>query len=260
MFKKDISRGKAQMDYLRRFSYLAPDKGSWLAENASHRNWVPASYMKLDVEFPEATHFGALPKMEFGLVYDPIHDEFSYAPDEIIEASRLSFLMSTVIGSIVGIYSFRTLLLTPWRGQLRRIITDQIGSAPAAIHSYSRLRKAFNSTEFFNGSEIKNHSHGVSAGHRAAVNRFVTQLCTQTGLEQFSFQMSKRDQSESIKGNRTYYWAKDVNALPQYDQIDVADFVSMIDVDYYLDMPEHLAYNPQPPHLHCSAGDGRTEE
>jgi len=234
------------MENLRRFLKLAPITGKWESVNDDHRNWAPASYQKLDVEFPEASHFGEAPKLNFNLVYDPIHDEYSF-PDEVpLEPSQLSFFLTAVFGSIVGIYSFRTVLLTPWRGTFRRLITDQIGSAPPAIHSYGRLRKAFNSTEFFNGSEIKNHSHGVSAGHRAAVNRFVTQLCTQTGLEQFSFQMSKRDQTESIKGNRTYYWAKDVNALPQYDQIDKQDFVSMIDVDYYLDMPEHLASNPQP--------------
>jgi hypothetical protein len=233
------------MDYLRKVSIWHPLNGIWKREKPFQSNWAPEFYQKLDLEFPEAAHFGELPSLD-GLKYDPVHGEFHFETVEVEHSSQLADLLAVGFGALIGIYSFRTLLLTPWRGTIRKLITDQIGSAPPAIHNYSRLRKAFNDAEFFNGTEIRNHSHGKSAGHRVAVNRFASHLCTLTGLEQYSFQMSKRDQSENVRGSRTYYWAKDVNAFPSYDQIEKHDFVTMVDVDYYIDMPEHLAENPQP--------------
>jgi hypothetical protein len=223
-----------------------PFIGKWMVEKTTQSLWRPESYQKLDIEFPEAAHFGRVPEFNFKLQYDPIHDEYHIDDGEEPEKSPLSFLIAATFGSIVGIYSLRTLLLHPWKGVARKLITNQLGSSPAPIHSYGRLRKAFNSTEFFSGSEVKNHSHGVAAGHRAAVNRFVAAICVATGLDQYSFQMSKRDQSENMRGCRTYYWAKDVNAVPHFDEILPSDFITMIDVDYYMDMPDHLATHPQP--------------
>jgi hypothetical protein len=136
--------------------------------------------------------------------------------------------------------------LVPWRGSVRRLLTRVLGSAPEPQHSYAVLRKVFNSVEFFEQTGIKRHSHGVAAAHRASVNRFVSSVVTQSGMTQYSFQMSRRDQKEGIKGSREYYWAKDITVEPQDDAMALNDFVSMIDVDYYVDMVEHLSRNPQP--------------
>ena len=221
------------------FSWPKPEP-SW-----PHSIWKPESYMKLEDGLPEAAHFEKA-KWDFNLTYDPIHDEYVVSDLESAPVNITSLFTHTVVGVVVGIYAFRTLLLTPWRGTTRRMITMVMGSAPPAVHNYSRLRKAFTSTEFFQGAPLKEHSHGIAAGHRVAVNRFISHLCTTTGLEQYSFQMCSREQKVSMRGNRTYFWAKDINAFPQFDQVEKCDFVSMVDVDYYLDMPSHLAEHPQP--------------
>jgi hypothetical protein len=232
-------------DRLREARGWVPQLGSGPPMKYGHQLWVPASYQKLDDCMPEAAHFGDLPKLNGKYSYDPLFDTYDYEPDIHAESS-LPFLLSAVFGSIVTIHAFRALLLCPWRGSIRRLLTQHLGSDPDPIRNYSRLRNAFKETEFFKGSEIRSHSHGVAAGHRAAVTRFMSAMCTAIGCSQYSFQLSKRDQSQNMRGHRTYYWAKDVNAFPQFDVTENSDVVCFTDVDYYVDMPQHLCDNALP--------------
>jgi len=218
------------------------------AEKAETHAWKPAFYQKLDLEFPEASHFGEVPGFLHGLVYDPITDEFSYRETAEPTPPVISLALRSFFAAVVGVYSLRSLLLFKFRGSFRRLITDHLGSEPNAIHSYERLRRAFTSTEFFNVLPQKDHSHPMAASCRASAARFATSLCYNTGLNQYQFQMSRGDQKGNQRGCRTYYWAKDVTAFPQHDELEPNDFITMIDVDYYVDMITHLA-NEAHPHL-----------
>jgi hypothetical protein len=58
--------------------------------------------------------------------------------------------------------------------------------------------------------------------------------------------MSSREANDDVKGCRAYYWSKDMTVKPKFDLPNESDFVTMIDVDYYVDMPDHLARNAHP--------------
>ena len=181
------------------------------------------------------------------LMYNPLTDDYSVLDEpEEVEPGTLSSVVHGTFGVIVVVSLARLLLLTKWRGSYRRLLTVAMGSSAPYIHNYRRLRDAFNTTEFFSSSEVKNHSHGKAAGARSSARRFIEAICTLTGLQRYSFQMSASEQNENVKGSRTYYWARDVSAAPQFDVIDDSDFVTLTDVDYYLDMPSHLAEYPRP--------------
>jgi len=182
-----------------------------------------------------------------GLEYDPLTDEFSFPP---VPDTDPKGVLGSVVGGIFGLLVvtslFRTVMTVQWRKAGRALLTTQLGSAPKPIHDYRRLRSAFNTTVAFQPAALKNHSHGLSASNRLGSTQFMNAVCVAVGLTRYSFQMSKNEQNLNVPGERMYYWAKDASAEPQFDVADDTHVVSLIDVDYYVDMPEHLAYEAKP--------------
>ena len=93
---------------------------------------------------------------------------------------------------------------------------------------------------------IKNHTHGASAANRSTGNLFVDQLARLTGLNPYYYQCSKTDQRRGRDGSRTYFWSKDLQIDPKMFCPAEKDFIVMIDVDQYVDIPEFLAANQKP--------------
>jgi len=93
-----------------------------------------------------------------------------------------------------------------------------------------------------------NHTHGRSAASRNEAVAFAVHLGSLTGMEPHFVQMSAANQREGLKGDRTYHWAKDLVAQPRLDAVGEHTMVSIIDTDYYLDMP-HMLSRGNNPHL-----------
>lgn len=183
-----------------------------------------------------------------GLTYNPITDEFAFdAPPEPQEYPFHS--LRYIFGSITAISLFKSLFNVyriGARSFIRRLITNELGHYPSKSTNYRILREIFLNTPLFQAQANPNHSHGESAAARTTATRFMDSVAVLSGHSNYCYQMSSRDQSENKRGERTYYWAKDVSALPQYDEVENTDFVTMVDVDYYVDMPQRLAAAPQP--------------
>jgi len=84
------------------------------------------------------------------------------------------------------------------------------------------------------------HSHPISAGQRSRASDFCVGVCEQLGLRPRMIQQSASDQRKSIPGTRVTYWAKDANVKVQHDVLEQYDCNVIIDVDYYMNMHEHL--------------------
>lgn len=184
-----------------------------------------------------------------GLVYDPLTDEFVLENTVPTKPDYFGYCLRIVFGAVVTISLARSAFSVyriGARASIRRLITNELGFAPNKSTHYRILRDNFLNNPLFHVTPNDNHSHGFSAALRTTAFRFTDALATASGLSTFCYQMSSRDQTSGKRGERTYYWAKDVCALPQYDEVEPTDLVSLVDVDYYVDMPTRLAETPLP--------------
>lgn len=92
----------------------------------------------------------------------------------------------------------------------------------------------------------KNHTHSASAVSRSKISAFADVLGAATGFRPYFYQMSASDQREGRRGWRDYYWAKDLKANYSHTKLSKTDMVVMVDVDYYVDMPDFCAMNANP--------------
>lgn len=105
----------------------------------------------------------------------------------------------------------------------------------------SRLaRKEFTSIPVPQITPKPGHPHAFAASTRAVARNHITTFARNMGSDVFSIQQSVSDQMMNVKGCRDYYWPRDVQTVPKFDQPDVSDVLMLIDVDYYLDMPNWL--------------------
>nr|AHA86934.1 gp1 [Betegovirus SF] len=119
------------------------------------------------------------------------------------------------------------------------------------IHTASRVhkpqeivRRTFRETQFFHKHADVNHTHGPSAADRSSASEFATNFAYSLGVTPFFIQMSAADQRHSKRGNRTYFWSKDVHVKPSNEKPNPEDVRVLVDVDQYFDMPYLLANDP----------------
>lgn len=110
----------------------------------------------------------------------------------------------------------------------------------------SGMRGTFSATELPHVAPQKGHTHAVSAAARSSASAFVDILGSYEQARPVFLQMSKTDQRKGRAGTRSYYWAKDSNAEAATCDMRDDDLKAMIDVDYYVDMPEFLIQNKHP--------------
>jgi hypothetical protein len=184
------------------------------------------------------------------VLYDPARGETSC--DETTKTSDwmedvFSSAVTGIFGAIVGTYLMRLMVLTQWRGLGRRLLTCHLGSSPRTVHNYRTLRTVFNTTQMHGCTAYDNHSHGIAAAARRTAVNFMDAVCTTAGLTRYSYQMSQNEQAAGVPGERTYYWAKDVTAEPQFDVPTEDHCVTMVDVDFHInDLSDLLAMNAKP--------------
>lgn len=105
-------------------------------------------------------------------------------------------------------------------------------------------RVTFNELSLPKAKPKRKHTHGVSAALRDATTSFVDTYSELIGCIPYYYQMSRHDQSVLREGSRSYYWSKDIPVQPR--DFEPTDLVTIIDTDFYIDMPLLLAKNVRP--------------
>jgi hypothetical protein len=165
-----------------------------------------------------------------------------------LDAGTPFAFLHLLVGSVVAVSLARSVFRV-WKigapKSLRLLLSEHLYSTALKSTPYQQVRKVFLDAPSFRKKPAANHSHPEAANHRTTAVRFFNHVTTFLGLDAYCYQMSSRDQSQHVRGERTYYWARDANVMPWLDEIKDTDAVSMVDVDYYVDMPTHLADHPQ---------------
>lgn len=82
--------------------------------------------------------------------------------------------------------------------------------------------------------------HPMSAAWRSSTTTFADMLAAKLELGVFVYQASPADVKAGYRFYRDYHWGKDVNVPISFDRPKVSDLVVLVDVDYYVDMPNLL--------------------
>jgi hypothetical protein len=105
-----------------------------------------------------------------------------------------------------------------------------------------QVRMAFRDTAlpWMSNKVDPTHTHPTSAAKRSATSTFALSLSMKLGLQPYFEQCSPANQRDNFEGSRDYYWAKDVNAVASFSKPHANSLVVVVDVDYYIDMPNKL--------------------
>jgi len=95
-------------------------------------------------------------------------------------------------------------------------------------------------------SPVKHHTHGLTASNRSTASLFAEIVAARLGLTAYFVQCSASDQRAGRQGNREYYYSKDVGIAPAVFNPPHDALLTLIDVDFYIDMPEFLTRNFMP--------------
>jgi hypothetical protein len=106
------------------------------------------------------------------------------------------------------------------------------------------LRPVFHRMNMFPAHPATNHSHPQSAANRTTASNFMANYATAVGREPFYHQRSRADERNNHSGSRYHYWAKDVPVYPSNLEPQPGSLNCLVDVDYYVDMPDYLARYP----------------
>lgn len=150
--------------------------------------------------------------------------------------------------TIVALTAFWVYRWKPW---LRTWMIARSKISPT--RNPEKLRQVFKSVVMPKRKTRQNAPHKDSAADRTLGRRFADQFCLESGVNKHVIQQSRSDQLHGSRGDRTYYWAKDITVDPSYTIIPDAGkvpLVHMVDVDYYINMPWFLAWYSTPVLLH----------
>jgi hypothetical protein len=105
-------------------------------------------------------------------------------------------------------------------------------------------RTRFNNLHDIDMEELDNHTHGKSAAVRNKAKELVKLYGKSIAKEPYFVQQSAADARDQDAGCRTYYWAKDMNVDYKEFAPVRGQFLALMDVDYYMDVPRLLARYP----------------
>jgi len=109
-----------------------------------------------------------------------------------------------------------------------------------------RLRAVFASTDIAPMAPVKGHTHGRSAAQRSTASLFIDTVAASSGMDVVFRQGSAADVRNGREVTRAYYWAKDLGVAPRQRIKQENDLIAFVDVDYYEEMPDVLAYHFRP--------------
>ncbi len=161
---------------------------------------------------------------------------------QVLLRRLLKLALGLTLGA-VGLYAVREAaraLLTQSeivkiRSWILHLLKNRVLPSP---HS---ARDAFRTLEEVSVKKSVSHAHAALAANRAQAAAMMRLFALNMGRRLFMLQKSRRDVEQSIAGNRSYYWLKDTDVAYSDEQPTSADLVGVVDVDYYLDMPQLLS-------------------
>jgi hypothetical protein len=98
-----------------------------------------------------------------------------------------------------------------------------------------------NSVHILDVPRRSGHPHPEAAADRTGASRAVDLLGLESGLQVYTVSWSNRDDDES-SGSHLWECPRDTLYRPRSDPVPADAIIKMIDVDYYVDMHEWLAY------------------
>lgn len=127
------------------------------------------------------------------------------------------------------------------------VLSSVLSSTCKSYAEQSRaMRGVFAEMEIPELSVIAAHTHGRSAAKRSSSSAFADFLGARTGRTPVFIQGSRSDQEKGRENTRHFRWGKDTNAEPSFRPADENDLTVMVDVDYYIDMNQHLGTHAKP--------------
>jgi hypothetical protein len=116
-----------------------------------------------------------------------------------------------------------------------------------SLPDYDHVKTVFNTTPLTPFTAFPNHTHGLAAADRSHSLTHIKTLISSIGLKPYTEQMSRSQQEKQEEGTRNMFWAKDTKMNPQCSPLTNEHSVILVDVDYYLNMPNYLTSLPLQP-------------
>jgi len=104
----------------------------------------------------------------------------------------------------------------------------------------SVVNRQFYDTPFPAQAPVRNKPHAHAAADRDAAETFALSLAANLGLEPYFTAAALKNQRTGRRGNRFYYWIKDVMVAPQRDELTSKHLDIHIDVDMHENFHEVL--------------------
>jgi len=120
-------------------------------------------------------------------------------------------------------------------------VASATAETPADLPEFQRSQ--FTATPLILRKPIKDHTHGVSASLRSSASNFMEDFARNLALKPYFIQCSRADQRLGRAGSRSLFWAKDLTAKVSALNIPKDSISTLVDVDYYMDMPSFLINN-----------------
>jgi hypothetical protein len=146
-----------------------------------------------------------------------------------------------------GVYTLAKLAWVRAKSPIGAVLTTRLisQSLQTSSLSSSQQRQVFVDTPIVRSTPQKNHTHGVSAADRNAGTATAALVANSLGLEPYFVQKSLSDERKGRDGDRSFHWAKDLAVPPTEFHLDSTSQAGvLVDVDYYIDMPQLLARHP----------------
>lgn len=152
------------------------------------------------------------------------------------------FKIMVATSAIAGIYYYRedvkyyvnTRILTPLETWT---INTMSGPVMPDYRSFLRRQGALHDVTVHAPT---NHSHATAAQLRAKATLLMDHFITCIGKTPYGLSMSTREQNRGSAGNRYYYTCKDLQMSPIYSPPTDNHVITMVDVDYYVDLRREL--------------------
>jgi hypothetical protein len=145
-------------------------------------------------------------------------------------------------GAATGIYLLYKAGVPLW---LSRVKDDLISDYAERTAERSRLpsdllRSQFMATPLILRKPVQDHTHGLSAAMRSSGVSFLDEYAANVGLGVYTLQCSRADQRNGRAGSRNFHWAKDFTSEASPFSPPKGSLLTLIDVDYHVDMPTLL--------------------
>jgi hypothetical protein len=123
-------------------------------------------------------------------------------------------------------------------------LTDMTAKRPSM--KPEELRSLFRDLPMVYSTHSNNHTHGQCARNRSQASHFCDMFAKVVGMESFCMQMSNSDVRHNRPGSREYFWIKDLDCKPSSYTPKPNSVLTLIDTDYYVNMPRLAASRMQP--------------